>query len=82
MGQIAGLISNPERGHGEFVFSVGNESYSGEATRAPHSNSGVANAAGNRGGYARCSYTMTSADRGAGTCQFANGARYDMHIAR
>lgn len=82
MGRITGTISNPERGHGEFAFLVGNESYAGEATRAPNSSAkGSANAAGNRGGYVKCEYTMSSTALGTGTCAFSNGARYDLHVS-
>lgn len=81
MGRIAGTISNPERGHGEFSFSVGSETFAGEATRAPNSSKGTANAAGNRGGFVKCDYTMSSSALGSGTCQFSSGARYDMHIS-
>jgi len=81
MGRIAGTISNPERGHGEFSFTVANETFSGEATRAPGSTKGTANATGNRGGYAKCTYNMTSNSLGTGTCAFANGATFDMHIS-
>lgn len=82
MGQVSGIISNPERGHGEFSFATGGESFRGEATRAPGSNKGVANASGSRGGYVRCEYTMSSAELGSGTCQFSSGARYDIHISQ
>lgn len=82
LGQVSGIISNPERGHGEFTFSVAGESFKGEATRAPSSSKGVANASGSRGAYVRCDYTMSSAELGSGTCQFSNGARYDMHISQ
>lgn len=81
MGRIAGTISNPERGHGEFSFTLANETFSGEATRAPGSAKGTANATGNRGGYAKCTYAMTSNVLGTGTCTFANGATFDMHIS-
>lgn len=81
MGRIAGTISNPERGHGEFAFSVANETYVGEATRATGSAKGSANAAGNRGGYVKCIYTMSSTVLGTGSCTFSSGAVYDMHIS-
>lgn len=81
IGRITGTISNPERGHGEFAFTAGKESYTGEATRAPNASSGKANAAGNLGGFAKCEYTMSSAALGTGTCSFSNGARFDMHIS-
>jgi hypothetical protein len=82
MGRVSGTISNPERGHGEFAFVLANENFSGEATRAPGATKGTANATGNRGSYVKCSYTMSSAQLGTGTCQFANGATYDMHISQ
>ena len=82
MGPSSGIISNPEDGHGQFSFNVGGESYQGEATRAPNAPRGLANASGNRGGFARCDYTMNSATLGSGSCLFANGARYDLHISQ
>ncbi len=81
LGRVSGTITNPERGHGEFSFVLGNERYSGEATREPGSSSGYANASGDRGGYVKCTYTMNSASLGGGTCNFSGGARYDMHIS-
>ncbi|MDB5895182.1 MAG: hypothetical protein JWQ88_2713, partial [Rhodoferax sp.] len=81
MGPITGLISNPERGYGQFTFVVGSESFMGEATREPGSNSGKANAAGNRGGFTKCEYTMTNGSLGNGACVFSNGARFEMHIS-
>jgi hypothetical protein len=82
IGTVAGVISNPERGHGEFSFNLAGESFIGEATRAPNSTKGVANATGNRGGFVRCDYAMSSASLGTGTCQFSNGAQYSMHISQ
>jgi hypothetical protein len=82
LGGASGVISNPEQGHGEFTFSLGGESYAGEATRAPNSSKGVANASGNRGGFVRCDYIMSSSALGSGSCTFASGARYDMHISQ
>jgi hypothetical protein len=81
IGRINGTISNPEKGHGEFAFNAGKEAYSGEATRSPGSPKGNANAVGNKGGYAKCDYSMSSAELGAGTCTFSNGARFDLHIS-
>ena len=82
MGGTSGIISNPVDGHGQFSFNLGGESYQGEATRSPNSSKGLANASGNRGGFARCDYTMNSGTNGSGSCLFANGARYDMHISQ
>ncbi len=82
LGGASGIISNPEDGHGQFSFTIGGEAYQGEATRSRNSSKGLANASGNRGGFARCDYTMSSATLGSGGCLFANGARYDMHISQ
>jgi hypothetical protein len=82
LGGVTGAISTPEQGHGQFSFNLGGESYGGEATRTPNSTKGVANASGNRGGFVRCDYVMSSAALGWGSCTFANGARYDMHISQ
>ena len=82
LGRVSGTISNPERGHGEFAFTLGNETFSGEATRAPGATKGTANATGSRGSYVKCSYAMSSAQLGTGTCTFANGATYDIHISQ
>lgn len=81
MGRLAGTISRPETGHGVFSLMAGNETYTGEATRAPGTSRGKANAAGSKGGYLRCEYTMTTTLLGNGTCTFSNGARFDMHIS-
>ena len=81
IGRLSGTISRPERGHGIFSLMVGAETYSGEATRAPGSSKGIANAAGNQGGYIKCEYTMTNAILGSGICVFSSGARFDMHIS-
>jgi hypothetical protein len=82
LGATSGIITNPEDFHGQFSFNVGGESYQGEATRSPNSSKGVANASGNRGGFVRCDYTMNSAALGSGSCLFANGALYAMHISQ
>jgi hypothetical protein len=82
LGGASGVISNPEQGHGQFTFSLGGEQYAGEATRTPNSTKGMANATGNRGGFARCDYTMSSGALGSGSCTFAGGARFDMHISQ
>jgi hypothetical protein len=82
LGGVSGVISNPEQGRGEFSFTMGGEAYAGEATRAPNSAKGVANASGNRGGFVRCDYMMSSAALGYGSCTFASGARFDMHISQ
>ncbi|MBC7618695.1 MAG: hypothetical protein H7293_06855 [Candidatus Saccharibacteria bacterium] len=81
-GRITGSISNPERGQGEFAFVMGGENFVGEATRAPNASKGTANAAGNRGAYAKCTYTMSNATLGTGGCVFSSGATFDLHISQ
>ena len=81
-GRISGTISNPERGQGEFAFAMGGESFVGEATRAPNASKGTANATGNRGAYAKCTYTMSNATLGTGGCVFSTGATFDLHISQ
>lgn len=82
LGPTSGLITNPAEGRGEFSFTVGGESFQGEATRAGNGSKGIANASGNRGGFARCEYMMSNSATGAGSCLFSSGARYDMHISQ
>lgn len=82
LGSVSGVISNPEQGHGQFTFNLNGEQYGGEATRTANSSKGVANASGNRGGFVRCDYVMNSAALGSGSCTFADGARFDMHISQ
>jgi hypothetical protein len=80
-GVIAGVITNHLNGRAEFSLNVAGEQFVGEATRlAGNNRSGVASAAGNRGGYVNCSYTMNNPTLGTGQCEFANGARYTLHV--
>ncbi|MET3131044.1 hypothetical protein AAKU55_001302 [Oxalobacteraceae bacterium GrIS 1.11] len=81
IGRVSGTISRPEKGYGLFTVTAGNETYSGEATREQGSAKGTANAAGNRGGYIKCDYTMSNSSLGTGVCEFSNGSRFDMHIS-
>ncbi len=81
IGRLSGTISRPEKGHGVFSLTAANETYSGEATRTSNTAKGSANAAGNRGGYIKCDYTMASSVMGSGVCVFSSGARFDMHIS-
>ncbi len=82
LGGVSGVITNPEQGHGVFSFTLAGETFSGEATRVANSSKGVANASGDRGGFARCDYSMASPQRGLGSCTFSSGARFDMHISQ
>lgn len=80
-GMINATVTNDLNGRGSFSTSINGESFSGEATRKAGSNrEGLANGAGNRGGYIACAYTMNSATLGTGTCRLSNGALFSMHV--
>ena len=80
-GTVTGLVTNDLNGHGSFSAVIAGESFQGEATRAPGgTRSGVANAAGSRGGMLSCRYTMNSATLGSGTCVLNNGPTFAMHV--
>ena len=81
-GMIAGTVTNHLNGRGTFTLNVGDETMSGEATRSggSHARTGVANAYGARGSYAKCRYTMNSATQGTGSCTFSTGGQYQLHI--
>lgn len=82
MGVLNASIVNNLDGRGVFSVVAGGEQFNGEATRTAQSRSGTANAAGNRGGYMRCTYTMNSATQGTGTCTLSTGATFNMHIGQ
>jgi hypothetical protein len=81
-GVLIGQVVNNLNGRGTFNVNAGGESFSGEATRSGQgANQGNANAAGSRGGYVRCSYTMNTSSQGSGECTFSSGGRYTMHLS-
>lgn len=80
-GLLVGQVVNNLNGRGTFNVNTSGESFSGEATRGGQgANQGNANAAGSRGGYVRCSYTMNTSSQGSGECTFSTGGRYTMHL--
>ena len=80
-GVINATVTNDLHGRGTFNATINGESFVGEATRkAGSSREGVANGAGNRGGYLGCQYTMNSSTQGTGTCRLNNGAVFTMHV--
>lgn len=80
-GVVNATVTNDLHGRGTFNANINGESFMGEATRkAGSSREGVANGAGNRGGYLGCQYTMNSSTQGTGTCQLNNGAVFTMHV--
>ena len=81
-GVLIGQVVNSLNGHGTFNVNANGESFSGEATRSGQdAHRGNANAAGSRGGYVRCAYTMNTSSQGSGECTFSGGGRYTMHLS-
>lgn len=81
-GTVAGSVTSYASGRAEFQFIRAGETYGGEATRYGGQKNGVANAAGSRGGYANCQYTMNNPTQGTGTCRFSDGALYTLHVGQ
>ena len=79
-GMINGTVTSDMNGRGHISAQIGGEQFQGDATRTANSRSGVANAAGNRGGMLACSYTMNSSTLGSGQCVLNNGPMFSMHI--
>ena len=81
-GMVSAVVTSDLNGRGTFSTNINGESFVGEATRIAGTSSreGVANGAGNRGGYISCRYQMNSATLGTGTCRLANGAQFTMHV--
>jgi hypothetical protein len=80
-GLVNAIVTNDLHGRGTFNANISGENFTGEATRvAGSSRDGVANGAGNRGGYLNCRYTMNSATLGTGNCRMSNGAQFTMHV--
>ena len=80
-GVIHGTVTNMMTGKGRFQLNYRGETLTGEATRVEgDSRRGVASAYGNSGGYMSCEYQMNTPRQGAGSCQFSNGAKYQVHI--
>ncbi|QJW85818.1 hypothetical protein HK414_14110 [Ramlibacter terrae] len=80
-GMVGAVVTNDLNGRGHFSTAINGETFTGEATRAAGSSrEGVANGAGNRGGYINCRYTMNNATLGTGTCRLNNGAAFTMHV--
>lgn len=80
-GMVSAVVTNDLNGRGTFSTNINGELFFGEATRVSGSSrEGLANGAGNRGGYINCRYNMNSATQGTGSCQLANGAQFTMHV--
>ncbi|MBL8393193.1 MAG: hypothetical protein JNK99_00380 [Candidatus Accumulibacter sp.] len=80
-GIISGSVTNMMTGKGRFVVNYLGEVLNGEATRVSNDDKrGVASAFSPGGMYMSCEYQMNTPYQGAGTCSFANGSKYQMHI--
>ena len=81
-GMVGAVVTNDMNGRGIFTTNINGESFNGEATRIAGSSTreGVANGAGNRGGYISCRYQMNSSTLGTGQCKLSNGAQFTMHV--
>ncbi len=80
-GVVNGTVSNMMTGKGRFVVNYEGEVLSGEATRVSNDDKrGVASAFSSGGMYMSCEYQMSTPYQGTGSCSFANGAKYQMHI--
>ena len=81
VGMVSGTVTNMMNGKGRFQLDYRGELLAGEATRVSgDQRKGVASAYGPSGTYMSCEYQMSSPVRGAGTCLFSDGARYQVHI--
>ena len=80
-GLLSGTVTNMMTGKGVFQLNYRGEILTGEATRVSNDERrGVASAFGQGGLSMTCEYQMKDQRQGAGTCNFSNGARYQVHI--
>jgi len=80
-GMLSGSITATPGGKGHFQLNYRGEILTGEATRVSNDERrGVASAFGQGGLSMTCEYQMKDQRQGAGTCNFSNGARYQVHI--
>jgi hypothetical protein len=81
IGMVAGTITAVAEGKARLQFNYRGESLVGEATRVSgEERKGVATAWAPSGAFMTCEYQMSSLVRGAGTCNFSDGARYQVHV--
>ena len=80
-GMVAGTVTSTTDGKARFQFNYRGESLVGEATRVSGDDrKGIATAWAPSGAFMTCEYQMSSLQRGAGTCSFSDGARYQVHV--
>jgi len=80
-GMVSGRVTSLMNGKGRFQVLYRGEPLTGEATRVSgEDRKGVASAWGPNGTFMSCEYQMMSYVRGAGTCNFSDGAKYQVHV--
>ena len=80
-GMVSGTVTSLMNGKGRFQVVYRGEPLTGEATRVSgEDRKGVASAWGPNGSFMSCEYQMLSYVRGAGTCNFSDGAKYQVHV--
>jgi len=80
-GMVSGTVTSLMNGKGRFQITYRGEMLTGEATRVSGDDrKGVASAWGPNGSFMSCEYQMSTLVRGAGTCSFSDGARYQVHV--
>ena len=80
-GMVSGTVTSLMNGKGRFQVNYRGENLIGEATRVSgEDRKGVASAWGPNGSFMSCEYQMLSYVRGAGTCNFSDGAKYQVHV--
>jgi hypothetical protein len=80
-GMVSGTVTSLMNGKGRFQIAYRGENLTGEATRVSgEDRKGVASAWGPNGTFMSCEYQMLSYVRGAGTCNFSDGAKYQVHV--
>jgi hypothetical protein len=80
-GMLSAVIVDHRTGRGTITLGYLGDTLQGEATRVDGSGRrGVANATGPRGVSAQCSYELSGAGMGTGSCSFTDGAQYRLHF--
>jgi len=80
-GMVSGTVTSMGNGKGRIQFTYRGENLVGEATRVSgDERKGLATAWGPTGAFMTCEYQMSSLALGAGTCNFSDGARYQVHV--
>ena len=80
-GMVSGTVTSLKDGKARFQLTYKGELLVGEATRVSGDDrKGIATAWGPSGSFMTCEYQMSAPVRGAGNCNFSDGARYQVHV--